>query len=154
VLRGYGALFFVFLLPTEPVECEELTKGVFYWRGLRSRVCGGKVQASTFGDGRGALQGLAHGKIGPNGCGAECRTATSGRWSSRSVTLGMAMKGVNLGFVSVFFKISVQWPSIYRGFGRIISCACRALSPSSQIQLGLLIHSISLRFRTVMSLSR
>jgi hypothetical protein len=34
VLRGYGAPFLVFSLPTEPVECEELTKGVFYWWGL------------------------------------------------------------------------------------------------------------------------
>jgi hypothetical protein len=32
-LRGYGAPFSVFSLPTEPVECEELTKGVFYRLG-------------------------------------------------------------------------------------------------------------------------
>jgi hypothetical protein len=30
VLHGYGALFLVVSIPTEPVECEELTKGVFY----------------------------------------------------------------------------------------------------------------------------
>jgi hypothetical protein len=41
-----------------------------------------------------------------------------------------------LGFVSVFIKIPAQLPSIYKGFGLIILCACRALSPSSQIQLG------------------
>jgi hypothetical protein len=99
-------------------------------------VCGGKVQASTFGDGGEALQRSAHGKVGPNGCDAERRTSESGRWSSRSVTRGVAMKGVKLGFVSVSFEISVQQPSIYRGFGQIISCACRALSPSSQIRLG------------------
>jgi hypothetical protein len=29
-LHGYGVLFSVFSLPTKPVECEELTKGVFY----------------------------------------------------------------------------------------------------------------------------
>jgi hypothetical protein len=49
------------------------------------------------------------------------------------VTHSVAMKGVNLGFISVIFKILAQRPSIYRGFGLIISCACRALSPSSQI---------------------
>jgi hypothetical protein len=43
---------------------------------------------------------------------------------------------VNLGFVSFFFKIPTQQPSIYRGFGLLISCTCRALSPSSQIRLG------------------
>jgi hypothetical protein len=32
-LQGYGAPFLLFSLPTEPVECEELTKGVFYRRG-------------------------------------------------------------------------------------------------------------------------
>jgi hypothetical protein len=46
------------------------------------------------------------------------------------------MKGVNLGFVSVFFQIPAQLPSIYRGFGLIISCACRALSASFPIRLG------------------
>jgi hypothetical protein len=104
--------------------------------GLQSRACGGKVQASTFGDGEGALQGSAHNKVGPNGCDAEHRTPASGRWSSRSVTRVVAMKGVNLGFISVFFEIPAQQPFIYRGFGRIISCTCRALSQSSQIRLG------------------
>jgi hypothetical protein len=104
--------------------------------GLWSRVCGGKVQASTFGDSGGALQGSAHDTVGTNGCGVERRTQVSGRWSLRSVTRGVAMKGVNLGFVSVSLKIPVQRPSIYRGFRRIISCTCRALSPSSQIQVG------------------
>jgi hypothetical protein len=88
--------------------------------GHQSRVCGGKVQASTFDDGRGALQGSAHGKVGPNGCGTEHRTPASSLWSSRSVTRGVAMKGVNLGFILISFKILVQWPSIYRGFRRII----------------------------------
>jgi hypothetical protein len=46
--------------------------------GLRSRACGNKVQASTFGDGGGALQGLAHMKVGLNGCGAERRTPALG----------------------------------------------------------------------------
>jgi hypothetical protein len=32
-LRSYGAPFSVFSLPTESMECEELTKGVFYQRG-------------------------------------------------------------------------------------------------------------------------
>jgi hypothetical protein len=32
-LRGCGAPFLVFFLRTEAVECEELTKGVFYWQG-------------------------------------------------------------------------------------------------------------------------
>jgi hypothetical protein len=104
--------------------------------GLWSRTCGSKVRASTFDDGGGTLQGLAHDKVGPKGCGAECRTPASGGWSSSSVARDVAMKGLNLGFVSVFFEILAQLPSIYRGFGLIISCACRALSPSSQIRLG------------------
>jgi hypothetical protein len=102
---------------------------------LRSRTCGGKVQASTFGDCGGTLQGSAHDKVGSNGRGVECRTPVSDRWSSRSVARGVAMKGVNLGFVSVFFEIPAQVPSIYRGFGLIISCACRALSPTFLIRL-------------------
>jgi hypothetical protein len=82
------------------------------------------------------LQVLAHDEVRPIGCGTECRTLLLGRWNSRSVTHGMVMKGANLGFVSVFFEITVQLPSIYRGFRLIISCACRALSPSSQFRLG------------------
>jgi hypothetical protein len=99
-------------------------------------MCGSEIQASTFGDGGGTLQGTTHDKVGPNGCGTERKTPVSSRWSSRSVARGVTMKGVNLGFVSFFFKIPTQQPSIYRGFGLIISCMCRALSPSSQIRLG------------------
>jgi hypothetical protein len=79
-LHGYGAPFLVVSLPMKPVDCEELTKGVFYWRGggLRSRTRGSKVHASTFGDGGGKLQGMAHDKVGQNGCGVECRTLASG----------------------------------------------------------------------------
>jgi hypothetical protein len=84
----------------------------------------------------GTLQGLAHDMVGPNGCAVEHRTPALGRWSSRSVARGVASKGVNLGFVSVFIEIPVQLPSIYRSFGLIISCTCRALSPSFPIQLG------------------
>jgi hypothetical protein len=113
-----------------------LPKGSSTDRGLRSRTCGGKVQASTFGDGGGTLQGSAHDKVGPNGFSVECRTPASGRWSSRSIAHGVVMKGANLGFVSVFFKIPTQLPSIYRAFRLIISCACRALSPSFPIRLG------------------
>jgi hypothetical protein len=104
--------------------------------GLWSRTCGGKVQASNFGDGGGTLRGSAHDKVGPNRCDVECRTPASGRWSLRSVARGVAVKGANLGFISVFFEILVQLSSIYRGFRLIISCACRALSPSFPIQLG------------------
>jgi hypothetical protein len=104
--------------------------------GLWSRTCNGKVQASSFGDGGGMLQGPAHDKVGPNGCSAERRTIASSRWSSRSVARGVATKGANLGFVSIFFEIPMQLPSIYRGFGFIISCVCRALSPSFPIGLG------------------
>jgi hypothetical protein len=136
VLHGYSAPFLLVSLPTKPVGCEELTEGSSTGGGLRRRTCGGKVQASTFGDGGGMLQGSTYDKVGTNGCGAECRTSASGRWSLRSVACGVATKGVNLGFVSVFFEILVQLPSIYRGFRLIISCACRALSPSFPIQLG------------------
>jgi hypothetical protein len=62
-LHGYGALFSMVSPLTEPVECEELTKGVFYWWGLQSRMCSGKVQASTFADGGEMLQGSAHDKV-------------------------------------------------------------------------------------------
>jgi hypothetical protein len=93
--------------------------------GLRSRMCGGKVQASIFGDGGGTLQRSAHNKVGPNGCGVDCRTPALGRWSLRSIARGVAMKGTNLGFVSV-----------YRGFWLIILCTCRALSPIFPIWLG------------------
>jgi hypothetical protein len=45
-LHGYGALFSVVSLPTEPVECEELTKGVFYrWGALEQDV---QRQGSSF----------------------------------------------------------------------------------------------------------
>jgi hypothetical protein len=94
------------------------------------------VQASTFGDGGGTLQGSAQDMVGPNGCGAEHRTPASGRWSSRSVASGVVMKGVNREFVSFSLKIPAQLPYIYRGFGLIISCACKVLSPSFEIRLG------------------
>jgi hypothetical protein len=77
-LHGYGAPFLVVSLPAEPMECEELTKGSSTSGGLRSRMCGGKVQASTFHDGGVTLQGSAHDKVGPNGCDAECRTPELG----------------------------------------------------------------------------
>jgi hypothetical protein len=122
--------------------------------GLQSRTCGGKVQASTFSDGGGMLQGSAHDKVGRNGCGAERRTPTSGWWSSRSIARGVAMKGANLGFVSVFFEIPAQLLSIYRGLGLIISCTCRALSPSFPIRLGFNFWPVSLRFRSVALLTQ
>jgi hypothetical protein len=78
VLHGFGALFSVVSLPTELVECEELTKGSSTGGGLQSRTCSGKVQASTFGDGGGMLQGPAHDKVGQNRCVTECRTPGSG----------------------------------------------------------------------------
>jgi hypothetical protein len=46
--------------------------------GLRSRTRGGKVQASTFNDGGGKLQGMAHDKVGQNGCDPICRTLVLG----------------------------------------------------------------------------
>jgi hypothetical protein len=63
------------------------------------------------------------------------------------------MKGVNLGFALVFFKIPAQRPSIYRGFGLMISCTCRALSPSFPIQRGFSFDRFPLRFRLVTALS-
>jgi hypothetical protein len=60
---------------------------------------------------------------------------------------------VNLGFVSIFFKILAQRPSIYRSFGLIISCACRALSPSFLIRPGFNFDRFLLRFRSVTALS-
>jgi hypothetical protein len=57
------------------------------------------------------------------------------------------MKGANLGFALVFFEILAQGPSIYRGFGSMISCACRTPSPSFPIQRGLGFDRFLLRFR-------
>jgi hypothetical protein len=126
--------FWCFLFLRNRWNARNSPRGSSTGGGLQSRTYGSKVQASTFGDSGGMLQGLAHDKVGPNGCGAECRTPASGRWSLRIIACDVVRKGANLGFVSVFFKIRVQLPSIYRGFGLIISCACRALSPSIQIQ--------------------
>jgi hypothetical protein len=128
--------FRCFLFLRNRWSARNLPRGPSTGRGLQSRMCSGKVQASTFSEGGGMLQGSAHNKVGPNGCGAKRRTQALCRWSLRSITRGLAMKGVNLGFVSVFFEISVQLPSVYRGFRLVISCACRALSPSFQIRLG------------------
>jgi hypothetical protein len=80
-------------------------------------------------------------QVGPNGCDAERRTLTSGRWCSRIVACDVTMKGVNLGFVLIFFEILAQLPPIYKGFELIISCACRDLSLSFQIRLGFDISS-------------
>jgi hypothetical protein len=126
----------VFSLTIELVGCEELTKGVFYQRGAPEQDVWRQGSSLNIQRQWGTLQGSAHDKVGSNGCGTEHRRPTPGRWSSRSITHVVMMKGVNLGFVSVFFEIPAQLPSIYSGFGLIISCACRALSPCSQIQLG------------------
>jgi hypothetical protein len=77
-LHGYGAPFFVVFLPMEPAGCEELTMGVFNWWGAPDQDVWGRAQASAFGNGTGKLQGMAHEKVGQNGCGAGCRTPTSG----------------------------------------------------------------------------
>jgi hypothetical protein len=69
-LHGYGALFSVVSLPTEPVGCEKLTKGgssTDRGRGLQSRTCGSKVQASTFGDGGGRSTGQLTTRLGKMG---------------------------------------------------------------------------------------
>jgi hypothetical protein len=113
--------------------------------GYRSRRCGNKVQASTFIDGEGMLQGSVHDRVGPNGCGVERRTLASFRWSSWSIACGVAMKKVNLGFISVFFKIPAQLSSIYRGLG-LISCACRLYLQALKFDWDSIFHSISLRF--------
>jgi hypothetical protein len=75
---GYGAPFSVGFLPTKSAGCEELTKGSSTGGELRSKMRGGNVQASTFGDGGGKLQGTAHNKASQNGCSAGCRTPSSG----------------------------------------------------------------------------
>jgi hypothetical protein len=121
--------------------------------GLWSRTRGGKGQASNFGDSEGKLQGMAHDKVGQNGCGAGCRTLASGRWSSRSIACGVAMKEMNLGFASVFFQIPSQRPSIYRGLRLMISCACRTLSPSFPIRWGFGFDRFPLRFWSGTALS-
>jgi hypothetical protein len=142
-LHGYGAPFSVFSLPTEPVECEEPTKGVFYRRG--GGGSGARRAAARFKPQTLAMVGntprVGSRQVGPNGCDAERRTPTSGRWCSRIVACDVTMKGVNLGFVSIFFEILAQLPPIYKGSELIISCACRDLSLSFQIRLGFDISS-------------
>jgi hypothetical protein len=61
------------------------------------------------------------------------------------------MKGVNLVFALVSFKILALGPSIYRGFGSLISCACRTPSSSSPIRWGFGFDRFSLRFWLVMT---
>jgi hypothetical protein len=93
----------------------------------------GEAQASIFGDGGGEHQGTAHDEVGQNRCGLVSRWPASGRWSSGGVTHGAAMKGVNLGFASIFDEIPARGSSIYRGFGSMISCSCRTPSPTPLI---------------------
>jgi hypothetical protein len=78
MLHGYGAPFSMVSLPTKPMGCEEHTKESSTGEGVWSRMCGGKVQASIFGDGGGTLQGSAHDKAGQNGWAVGCRTPASG----------------------------------------------------------------------------
>jgi hypothetical protein len=65
---------------------------------LRSRACGSEAQALTFGDSGRELQGAAHNEAGQNGCGASCRSPTSGCWSLRSFSRGAVMKRSTLGW--------------------------------------------------------
>jgi hypothetical protein len=69
-----------------------------------------------------------------------------GRWSSGGVTHGTVMKGENLGFASVFDEILARRSSIYRGFGSMISCACRTPSPTPLIRMGFDFDQIPLGF--------
>jgi hypothetical protein len=101
------------------------------WRGVRNSPSGSstggelwrkardsEAQASTLVDSGRELQGTAHDMVGQNGCGAGCRTPTSGWWSSRSVTRDT-----------------------------VISCACRTPSPSFPIRWVFNFDQIPLRFR-------
>jgi hypothetical protein len=74
------------------------------------------------------------------------RWLASGHWSSGGITRGAAMKGANLGFALVFDEIPARGSSIYRGFGSMISCACRTPSPTPLIPLGFNFDRISLGF--------
>jgi hypothetical protein len=56
------------------------------------------------------------------------------------------MKGANLGFASVPFKILALGPSIYWGFGSMISCACRTPSPTFPIRQGIGFDRFPMRF--------
>jgi hypothetical protein len=79
VLHGYGAPFLVVSLPTEPAGCEELTKGVFNRWGPPEKDV--RRHGSSFNLWQwwgGELQGMAHDKVGQNGCGAGRRTPASG----------------------------------------------------------------------------
>jgi hypothetical protein len=96
----------------------------------RSRVRGSEARALIFGDGGGKHQGAAHNEAGQNGCGVSCRSPTLGCWSLRSFSHGAAMERGYLGLASVFHEISAWGSSIYRGFGSMILCVRRTLSPS------------------------
>jgi hypothetical protein len=110
---------------------------------LRSRACGSEAQALTFGDGGRELQGAAHNVAGQNGCGASCRSPTSGCWSLRCFSHGAAMNRATLGWLQFSSKFRLGGSSIYRGFGSMIPYVCRTLSPS---HLGFSFDWIPLRF--------
>jgi hypothetical protein len=118
---------------------------------VRGTHLGGFQPLGSSGAGRVAarlkLQGMAHDKVGQNGCGIGWRTPTLGWWSSRSVARGAAMKGANQLFAPVFFKILAQGPSIYRGSESMISCVCRTPSASFPIRQGFGFDRLPLRFR-------
>jgi hypothetical protein len=65
VLHGYGAPFLVVFLPTELAGCEELTKVVFNHWGAPEQDASEAGRAAA----RLKLQGMAHDKVGQNGCG-------------------------------------------------------------------------------------
>jgi hypothetical protein len=87
----------------------------------------------TFSDGDGKRQGTAHDEVGQSRCDIVSRWPASGRWSSGGITCGAATKGVNLAFASNFDEILAWGSSIYRGFGSMILCVCRTLSPTPLI---------------------
>jgi hypothetical protein len=106
----------------------------------------GEAQASTFGDGGGEHQGTTHNEVWQNRCNIVSRWLVSGRWSSGGITCNVVMKGVNLGFASVFYETPARGSSIHRGFRSMISCAGRTPSPTPLIRLGFDFYRISLGF--------
>jgi hypothetical protein len=142
-ISRYGALSWMGFLPTGAVRFGELIWGVFSQRGAPEQ--GVRQRGSSF-DLRRRWQGASRGS-------SQRGRAKRMRRKLQIIDVGLLEleklltrrgdeKGY-LGLASVFHEIPAQGSSICRGFGSMISCVRRTLSPS---QLGFSFDWISLGF--------
>jgi hypothetical protein len=124
----YGGWILMRFLFTGSWRGGDLTWGSFgAWEATVWAGGGGQLLYSKAADGGAIWQFSSRGER-QNGCGVVRRWLASGHWSLGGITRGAVMKGANLGFASVFDEIPARGSSIYRGFGSMISCACRTPS--------------------------